>query len=82
MRAGRLVAALLLMQSRGRVTAAELARDLEALPAAGISVYPQPGGVLPQVRTGAPPGTRTPNPRIKSPLLCQSDRAGWCREIL
>jgi len=24
-----------------------------------------------QLRTGAPPGTRTPNPRIKSPLLCQ-----------
>jgi hypothetical protein len=24
-----------------------------------------------QVITGAPPGTRTPNPRIKSPLLCQ-----------
>jgi integrase len=24
-----------------------------------------------QVSTGAPPGTRTPNPRIKSPLLCQ-----------
>jgi integrase len=24
-----------------------------------------------QVRQGAPPGTRTPNPRIKSPLLCQ-----------
>ena len=24
-----------------------------------------------QVKTGAPPGTRTPNPRIKSPLLCQ-----------
>src|SRR2546426_3617242 len=23
-----------------------------------------------QVSTGAPPGTRTPNPRIKSPLLC------------
>jgi hypothetical protein len=23
------------------------------------------------VRSGAPPGTRTPNPRIKSPLLCQ-----------
>ena len=23
------------------------------------------------VITGAPPGTRTPNPRIKSPLLCQ-----------
>ena len=54
MRAGRLVAALLLMQSRGRVTAAELARelevsvatarrDLEALSAAGIPVYPQPG---------------------------------------
>ena len=28
-------------------------------------------GVKPQARTGAPPGTRTPNPRIKSPLLCQ-----------
>ena len=24
-----------------------------------------------QVRCCAPPGTRTPNPRIKSPLLCQ-----------
>ena len=29
-----------------------------------------PDRVKPQVRTGAPPGTRTPNPRIKSPLLC------------
>jgi len=29
----------------------------------------RPGVVKPQVRTGAPPGTRTPNPRIKSPLL-------------
>ncbi|TQC44907.1 YafY family transcriptional regulator [Rhodococcus sp. WS4] len=54
MRADRLVATLLLMQSRGRVTAAELAdelevsvatarRDLEALSAAGIPVYPQSG---------------------------------------
>jgi predicted DNA-binding transcriptional regulator YafY len=54
MRADRLVATLLLMQARGRVTAAELARDLEvsvatarrdleALSAAGIPVYPQPG---------------------------------------
>ena len=54
MRADRLVASLLLMQSRGRVTAAELAaelrisvatarRDLEALSAAGVPVYPQPG---------------------------------------
>lgn len=54
MRADRLVATLLLMQSRGRVTAAELAdeleisvatarRDLEALSSAGIPVYPQPG---------------------------------------
>ncbi|MBY8874531.1 YafY family transcriptional regulator [Micromonospora sp. PLK6-60] len=54
MRADRLVAALLIMQTRGRVTAAELAgelevsvatarRDLEALSAAGIPVYPQPG---------------------------------------
>src|SRR6266516_1138352 len=29
----------------------------------------RPGAVKPQVNTGAPPGTRTPNPRIKSPLL-------------
>jgi predicted DNA-binding transcriptional regulator YafY len=54
MRADRLVAALLLLQARGRVTAAELAeeleisvatarRDLEALSGAGIPVYPQPG---------------------------------------
>jgi predicted DNA-binding transcriptional regulator YafY len=48
------VALLLLIQARGRVTAAEVAdqlevsiatarRDLEALSAAGIPVYPQPG---------------------------------------
>ncbi|UFU06117.1 helix-turn-helix transcriptional regulator [Ruania halotolerans] len=54
MRADRLVATLLLMQTRGRVTAAELAselevsvatarRDLEALSAAGVPVYSQPG---------------------------------------
>lgn len=54
MRADRLVAALLLLQTRGRLTAAELAgelevsvatarRDLEAMAAAGIPVYPQPG---------------------------------------
>lgn len=54
MRADRLVATLLLMQSRGRVTATEVAdelevsvatarRDLEALSSAGIPVYPQPG---------------------------------------
>jgi predicted DNA-binding transcriptional regulator YafY len=54
MRADRLVAALLLLQARGRVTAAELAeelevsvatarRDLEALSSAGIPVYPQAG---------------------------------------
>jgi predicted DNA-binding transcriptional regulator YafY len=54
MRADRLVATLLIMQARGRVTAAELSkeleisvatarRDLEALSAAGIPVYPQPG---------------------------------------
>jgi len=54
MRADRLVAALLVLQSRGRVTASELAdelevsvatarRDLEALSAAGIPVYPQVG---------------------------------------
>ncbi|MFC8527552.1 helix-turn-helix transcriptional regulator [Nocardia sp. NPDC057227] len=54
MRADRLVAVLLLMQTRGRVTAAEIAaeleisvatarRDLEALGRAGVPVYPQPG---------------------------------------
>lgn len=54
MRADRLVSLLLLLQSRGRVTAAEAAgvlevsvptarRDLEALGAAGIPVYAQPG---------------------------------------
>lgn len=54
MRPDRLVATLLLMQARGRVTAAEVAtelevsvatarRDLEALSVAGVPVYPQPG---------------------------------------
>ena len=54
MRADRLVATLLMLQARGRVTAAQLAeelevsvatarRDLEALSAAGIPVYPQAG---------------------------------------
>lgn len=54
MRADRLVAATLYLQRHGRVTAAELAghlevsiatarRDLEALGAAGVPVYPQPG---------------------------------------
>ncbi len=54
MRADRLVATLLFLQSRGQVTAAEVAdelevstrtarRDLEALSVAGIPVYSQPG---------------------------------------
>ncbi|OZM72926.1 WYL domain-containing protein [Amycolatopsis antarctica] len=54
MRADRLVATLLLMQARGRVTAGELARelevsvatarrDLEALSTAGVPVYPVRG---------------------------------------
>lgn len=54
MRADRLVATLLFLQSRGKVTAAEVAaelevsvktarRDLEALSIAGIPVYPQAG---------------------------------------
>lgn len=54
MRADRLVAVLLILQARGRVTAAELAddleisertarRDLEALSMAGIPVYSQAG---------------------------------------
>lgn len=54
MRADRLVATTLYLQRHGRTTAAELAaylevsratarRDLEALSAAGVPVYPQPG---------------------------------------
>lgn len=54
MRADRLVSTVLLLQSRGRVTAAEVAaelevsvatarRDLEALSSAGVPVYPQQG---------------------------------------
>jgi predicted DNA-binding transcriptional regulator YafY len=54
MRADRLVATLLLLQTRGRVTAADVARelevslktarrDLEALSLAGLPVYSQPG---------------------------------------
>ena len=54
MRADRLVAALLVLQAKGRVTAAELAeelevsertarRDLEGLALAGVPVYSQPG---------------------------------------
>ncbi len=54
MRADRLVTAVLLLQTRGRVTAAELAaelevsvatarRDLGALSVSGVPVYPQPG---------------------------------------
>ncbi len=54
MSADRLVATLLLLQARGRVTAAEVAnelevsvatarRDLAALSVAGVPVYAQPG---------------------------------------
>jgi predicted DNA-binding transcriptional regulator YafY len=54
MRAERMISTLLLMQARGRVTARELAteldvsvatarRDLEALSTAGVPVYPQRG---------------------------------------
>jgi predicted DNA-binding transcriptional regulator YafY len=54
MRADRLVAAILILQARGRITAAQLAeelevsertarRDLDALAMAGIPVYPQAG---------------------------------------
>ena len=53
-RADRLIALLLLLQSRGRMTASQVAaeleispatarRDLEALSTAGIPVYSQPG---------------------------------------
>ncbi len=54
MRADRLIATLLVLQARGRVTAADLAdelevsvatarRDLEALSASGVPVYPERG---------------------------------------
>ncbi|MGH9136016.1 MAG: helix-turn-helix transcriptional regulator [Acidimicrobiales bacterium] len=54
MRASRLLSLLMLLQSRGRMTASELAselevsvrtiyRDLEALSAAGVPVYAEPG---------------------------------------
>ncbi|MDQ1449379.1 MAG: hypothetical protein QOC79_2350, partial [Actinomycetota bacterium] len=54
MRADRLVAVLMLLQTRGRITAAEVAteleisertarRDLDALAMAGLPVYSQPG---------------------------------------
>jgi len=54
MRADRLVAALLVLQARGRITAEELSielevsertarRDLEGLAMAGVPVYSQPG---------------------------------------
>lgn len=54
MRADRLLAVLLFLQAHGRVTAAQVAaelevsvatarRDLEALSTAGVPVYPQPG---------------------------------------
>lgn len=54
MRADRMISTLLLMQSRGRITASELAaeleisvstarRDLEALAMSGVPIYPQPG---------------------------------------
>ncbi|MDW6063784.1 HTH domain-containing protein [Streptomyces sp. FXJ1.4098] len=65
MRADRLIATLLLLQSRGRVTAAELAdelevsvatarRDLEALSAAGVPVYPSPDAAAAGRSSGAP----------------------------
>ncbi|BBJ41590.1 hypothetical protein SSPO_043080 [Streptomyces antimycoticus] len=54
MRAGRLLSLLLLLQNRGRMTAAELAtelevsvrtvyRDVESLTAAGVPIYGEPG---------------------------------------
>ena len=44
------------------------AREHDAL---GTTLGVLPDGENAQVTQCAPPGTRTPNPRIKSPLLCQ-----------
>ena len=51
-----------------RMTA--VAARVAARPVTGTP-KPSPGVALTWGFTGAPPGTRTPNPRIKSPLLCQ-----------
>ena len=51
-----------------RMTA--VAARVAARPVQGVP-RSRPGVALTWEFTGAPPGTRTPNPRIKSPLLCQ-----------
>jgi len=84
----------------GNVPAWRRGAHMMAQAAAGHSAIPWPtsahtatlererSGMKPQVSTGAPPGTRTPNPRIKSPLLCSSfsselvpGDANTCREL-
>jgi predicted DNA-binding transcriptional regulator YafY len=68
MRADRLVATLLVLQSRGQVTAASLAeelevsvatarRDLEALSTAGVPVYPDPAAAAAGPSSAAPART-------------------------
>jgi hypothetical protein len=47
-----------------------VAARVAAWPSSAVS-KPSPTVALAWDFTGAPPGTRTPNPRIKSPLLCQ-----------
>ena len=72
-----------LAKEAAELTAAMVPRTARHGDATGTDVLPlfsqdpeKPKSALPnrknaQVSTGAPPGTRTPNPRIKSPLLCQ-----------
>jgi integrase len=58
----RLVPRALRRDPAGPISAPSGPRNDAGLPSTGKKA---------QVKRGAPPGTRTPNPRIKSPLLCQ-----------
>lgn len=92
-----MIATLLLMQARGRVTAGEVAeeleisvatarRDLEALSAAGVPVYPQPGrgggwSLVGGARTDLT-GLTADEARALFGLLGRSDDAGPARSAV